>query len=186
MGNRGILHDDDNTIVRQWAHKAWVSCLLSYKDKKRPRPFSASNYSELFFLDEATAFAAGHRPCAHCQRERHMQFKEAWLRGNVDVSARTAIRMPDIDRALHTDRTTDRRDKKTYKAALSELPFGTMFEYEGHAFVVTENGLRPWSFDGYGEARQIAPDVSVAVLTPRSIVQAFSAGFVPLLHATAA
>lgn len=82
MGNRGILHDDGNRIVRPWAHKAWVTCLLEFNGVKRPKPFSPGNYSELFFMDEATAFAAGHRPCAHCQRARHREFKDSWVRAN--------------------------------------------------------------------------------------------------------
>ncbi len=185
MGNRGILHNESNAIVRPWAHKAWVSCLLSFKDIKRPRPFSAGQYSELFFLDEATAFSAGHRPCAYCQRERHMRFKEAWLQGNVDAHSRAAMRMPEIDRLLHADRVVGRSDKRTYTAGISTLPVGTMFERGGSAFVVSTKGYLPWSFDGYGEATEIGPDTSVTVLTPQSIVRAFLCGFVPQLHTSA-
>lgn len=83
MGNRGILHNDRNEIIKPRAHKAWVTCLLEYKGIKRPKPFSKGSYSELFFLDEATAFAAGHLPCAYCQRARHLAFKASWVRANV-------------------------------------------------------------------------------------------------------
>lgn len=100
MGNRGILHDDRNRIVRPWAHRAWVTCLLEFNGIKRSRPFSPGNYSELFFIDEATAFSAGHRPCAHCQRLRHREFKDAWVRANVAEEFRAATLMPDVDKAF--------------------------------------------------------------------------------------
>ncbi len=75
MGNRGILHNQEKRIVRPWAHKAWIACLLSYGSVRRA-VFAPGNYSELFFLDEATALSAGHRPCGQCQRERYRLFKE--------------------------------------------------------------------------------------------------------------
>jgi hypothetical protein len=185
MGNRGILHDEFNQIVRPWAHKAWVTCLLSFKGIKRPRPFSQGNYSELFFLDEATAFSAGHRPCAYCQRERHLCFKETWLRANVEESTRPSVRMPDIDNVLHNERAIRGGGKRTFDAPLFDLPFGSMFEYEGNALLVAVRGYLPWSFEGYGAPRHIGSKTSVRVLTPESIVRAFSAGFVPNMHSSA-
>jgi len=185
MGNRGILHDENNKIVRPWAHKAWVTCLLSFKEIKRPRPFSKGNYSELFFLDEATAFAAGHRPCAYCQRERHLLFKEAWLQANIEESARPSVRMPDIDNALHNERAIRGGGKRTFDAPLSDLPFGSMFEHEGNALLVAARGYLPWSFEGYGAPQHIDGKMSVRVLTPQSLLGAFSAGFVPNVHSSA-
>lgn len=185
MGNRGILHDENNEIVRPWAHKAWVTCLLSFKEIKRPRPFSKGNYSELFFLDEATAFAAGHRPCAYCQRERHMRFKEAWQRANVDESALPSVRAPDIDKVLHNERAIRGGGKRTFDAPLSDLPLGSMFESKGHALLVAPRGYLPWSFEGYGAPMHIDCKALVRVLTPHSVLRAFSAGFTPKVHVSA-
>lgn len=131
MGNRGILHDDANKIVKPWAHKAWVTCLLEFKGIKRPRPFSPGTYSELFFIDEATAFAAGHRPCAYCQRARHLEFKDAWLLANVQSERPASRSMPDIDKVLHAERAISGGGKRTYDAPLGELPGGAIFELNG-------------------------------------------------------
>ena len=180
MGNRGILHDDGNRIVRPWAHKAWVTCLLEFNGIKRPKPFSPGNYSELFFIDEATAFAAGHRPCAHCQRARHREFKDAWVRANVADELRASTLMPAIDRVLHAERCVPGGRKVTFDAPLVELPLGAMFEHEEAAYLVAAAGYLPWSFDGYGVAKGIGAAPVVKVLTPRSIVRAFAAGFAPM------
>ena len=183
MGNRGILHDDANRIIRPWAHKAWVTCLLEFKGIKRARPFSKGNYSELFFIDEATAFAAGHRPCAYCQRQRHLAFKEAWLGANVAQESRAGMSMKEIDAMLHAERAVRGGRKVTYDAMLHELPGGVIFEYEQRAYLVSRQGrYLPWSFGGYAESRDIEPTAVVKVLTPRSIVQAFERGFSPLVH----
>jgi len=186
MGNRGILHDDTNKIVRPWAHKAWVTCLLEFKKIKRPRPFSKGNYSELFFIDEATAFAAGHRPCAYCQRQRHLAFKAAWLQANVVEENHAGTSMKEIDDILHAERAVRGGGKTTFDAMLSELPSGVIFEYESHAYLVSNRaGYLRWSFGGYLDARNIEPTAVVKVLTPRSIVRAFRRGFSPLVHLSA-
>lgn len=186
MGNRGILHNDSNEIVRQWAHKSWVTCLLSYKGIKRPKPFSSGNYSELFFLDEATAFAAGHRPCTYCQRERSNLFKSAWLRANVPNEQQRAFRMTSLDERLHQERVVKGGLKNTYEAHVSELPGGTMFQHDGNAYLVFGSSQRRWSFQGYVPGQAFAPSDVVSVITPRSIVAAFSQGFQPSVHSSAA
>lgn len=180
MGKRGILHDDGNRIVRPWAHKAWVTCSLEFNGIKRPKPFSPGNYSELFFIDEATAFAAGHRPCAHCQRARHREFKDAWVRANVADELRASTLMPAIDRVLHTERGVPGGRKVTFDAPLVELPLGAMFEYDEAAYLVAATGYLPWSFDGYGAAKSIDRTSVVKVLTPQSIIRALVGGFTPL------
>jgi hypothetical protein len=185
MGNRGILHDDENRIIRPWAHKAWVTCLLEFNGIKRPKPFSPGNYSELFFLDEATAFAAGHRPCAHCQRARHREFKDAWVRANVAEEFRATTLMPDVDKVLHAERSVPGGRKETFDAPLVELPYGAIFEYDGIAYLVSAAGYLSWSFEGYGEPKVIDAAAVVKVLTPRSIVSAFAAGFAPIVHKSA-
>ena len=186
MGNRGILHDSENNIVRPWAHKGWVSCLISFKGIQRPKPFSAGNYSELFFLDEATAFSAGHRPCSYCQRDRSNAFREAWLQANVaDPAQFDTFRMPQIDKILHAERAVRGGGKVSYEASISDLPVGSMFESGGSAFLLSPRGVLPWSFDGYGAPQTMDAQKAVRVLTPRSIVNAFKAGFVPLIHTSA-
>jgi len=185
MGNRGILHDAGNRIVRPWVHKAWVTCLLEFNGIKRPKPFSPGNYSELFFIDEATAFAAGHRPCAHCQRARHREFKDAWVRANVADEERATTLMPAIDRVLHAERSVPGGRKATFDAPLVELPTGAMFEYEEAPYLVADAGYLPWSFEGYGEPKVLHAATVVKVLTPRSIVRTFAAGFAPMVHKSA-
>lgn len=185
MGNRGILHDDGNRIVRPWAHKAWATCLLEFNSIKRAKPFSPGNYSELFFLDEATAFAAGHRPCSYCQRARHREFKDAWVRANVVDELRATTLMPDVDKVLHAERSFPGGRKVTFDAPLDELPHGAMFEYEGAAYLVAASGFLPWSFDGYGAIKSIGGTPVVKVLTPQSVVRAFDNGFAPMVHASA-
>ena len=185
MGNRGILHDDENRIVRPWAHKAWVTCLLEFKSIKRAKPFSQGNYSELFFIDEATAFAAGHRPCAYCQRERHLKFKEAWVRANQAEKTGAPILIADVDRLLHAERARKDGAKVTFDAALCSLPVGAMFEHQDTAYLVTPHGFLPWSFSGYGGRADMDTAATVAVLTPRSVVQAFAHGFEPKFHSSA-
>lgn len=185
MGNRGILHNADNEIVRPWAHKSWVTCLLSYKDIKREKPFSNGNYSELFFLDEATAFAAGHRPCSYCQRERSKLFKAAWLNANAPSAEHSNIGLPQLDAQLHKERAVRGGTKVTYKESLASLPKGTMFAHNGLFFLVGEHGYLPWAFSGYGSAVDLDPITVVSVLTPKSIVAAFKHGFKPRFHPSA-
>lgn len=186
MGNRGILHDEGNRIVRPWAHKWWVTCVLEFKDIKRPKPFSQGNYSELFFLDEATAFSAGHRPCATCQRTRHLEFKRAWARANVPEDLRASTKIPVIDQVIHAERAIFGGGKRTYDARLVELPHGTIFEHEEGAYLVSGRGCLPWSFEGYAAPKVIDVAAIVKVLTPRSVVRAFAAGFAPIVHHSAA
>ncbi|MFO1225293.1 hypothetical protein [Roseateles sp.] len=183
MGNRGILHVGQE-IVRPWATKAWVTCVLDEKFQKR-KPFSPGTYSELFFLDEATAFAAGHRPCRVCQRQRHDHFNTAWTAANASVAAGTRLPIADIDKALHGERTEPGKGKRTYTVALADLPLGAFFEHAGQARLVWSTGLLVWSFTGYTPGAPLAADAQVEVLTPRSIVQSFRGGFRPCVHKTA-
>lgn len=180
MGNRGILHDKDKRIIRSWAHQGWVICQTSFKGIQRPKPFSTLNsYSELFFLDEATAFAAGHRPCCDCNKERYKLFKKAWTDANCLQEPRSFLTMKEIDRTIHSERAARGGGKVTFEALLDSLPIGTMFELNERAFLVTERGCLPWSFSGYGEPEYIERDTYVKVLTPRSVVSAFKVGFTP-------
>ncbi len=177
MGNRGILHDAQQRIVKPWAHQAWITCLLSFGNYRRT-PFSPRNYSELFFLDEATAFAAGHRPCGECQRERYWQFKDYWSRAQGQV----APKVKEIDAVLHAERALRGGGKRTYLATLADLPIGAMFDDGQGAWLVWRDGCRAWSFAGYGPPTSFDRATVVRVLTPPAIVRVFALGFVPRVH----
>ena len=167
MGNRGRLHDAQKRIVRPWQVRRWITCVLVFKDRKRD-VFTPNRYSELFFLDEATALAAGHRPCAECRRPRYEEFRDL-------LSVKTA---DEIDRVLHAERRDEEGRKRTFRAALSSLPDGTMIEHRGVPHLLWKGKLRPWHFSGYGAGVALT-GTEIDVLTPRSIVSAIRAGFVP-------
>ncbi|WP_417725633.1 hypothetical protein [Salipiger sp.] len=182
MGNRGILHDDRQTVLKTHAHQNWVTCALSYKDRKR-QIMAPGCYTELFFLDEATALAAGHRPCAECRRARYRTFTDAWQ--EVHGGPEEGRSLPQsIDRALHRARITRRGEKVTFDAALDSLPDGTMFAHDGNALLVWAGSVLRWGFDGYSPADRPAMD-TVAVLTPGPLVALFRHGFHPEVHASA-
>jgi hypothetical protein len=173
MGNRGVLHDASRAIVRPWRSKAWILCRLEFKGRRR-EVFAPGRYSELFFLDEATAFSAGHRPCAECNRERFNAFKRAWPSG---------AKAAEIDSALHAERICAGGEKASYEAALDALPDGTMIECDASALLVRGEALYPWSFAGYGAPLPRPRRAErVRVLTPSSMVRAIARGFAPQMH----
>lgn len=183
MGNRGILHNESRQIVRPWAGKSWVTCALQFDGIQRT-VFGKDTYSELFFLDEATAFAAGHRPCNYCRKPRYSDFKAAWLRTNrPDAVGNTPI--TEIDKVLHTERSIPGGKKVMFSAAMSEIPSGTIFEYENTAFLLWKGAIHRWSFDGYTPSSLQVDSQPVNVLTPASIVRMFQNGFMPAVHASA-
>lgn len=182
MGNRGVLHNKDQQIVRPWKLKAWISCVLSFKGNTR-KIFSEGRYSELFFLDEATAFSAGHRPCAECQRERSNQFKMSWINANASGQK---LKLSDIDQQLHLERINSEHEKVTFQTTLAELPIGICFEWNNQAVMIVADQLyQTWSFTGYQTTIELDPTTMVKVLTPISIVNAFRHGFTPKFHSTA-
>jgi hypothetical protein len=184
MGNRGILHDADNKIVKQWQHNAWVTCDLNFPGPKR-KLFSPNNYSELFFLDEATALSAGHRPCGFCQKPRFNLFKDIWFKVNPSAVVGPSKSIGVVDRTLHVERAVRGGGKAFYFATPADLPRGVMFESDGVIYLNWSSGHLPWSFKGYGLPVSIASSSSVKVLTPESVVRMFANGFTPEVHATA-
>jgi hypothetical protein len=184
MGNRGILHNAEKQIVAAWRLRRWITCTLEFKGRRR-EVFAPHRYTELFFLDEATSLAAGHRPCAECRRQRFQEFCAAWAAGNADHVDFRPLRADGIDRVLHAERVREDGGKKTYPAVVSTLPAGSIVEHEARASLVWAGKLRPWSFAGYGPAVSLSPSTEVTVLTPKSIVQAIRAGFVPDVHESA-
>lgn len=181
MGNRGCLHEDDGKIVRPWATRRWIACQLAFKGRQR-QLMQPRHYTELFFLDEATALANGHRPCAECRRADFLRFRDAWGRGNgIDPES---LGVDDLDRALHADRV-DGRAQRRFDAAPESQPDGTLVADGAQAFLVKGRNLLPWSPGGYGNPLPIRPGQAVTVLTPASILRAIAAGYAPALHYSA-
>jgi hypothetical protein len=181
MGNRGILHDESGRIVGPWKGKSWVTCLLAFGSVQRT-PFSSGTYSELLFVDEATAFSAGHRPCATCQRDRHTLFKQGWFAAHPPTGPDPVPRVLLMDQLLHKDRTDVNGAQRTHDAALESLPEGTLIEHDGAAHLRWQNRLHRWSFDGYTDGPELAGETTVKVLTPATVVNVFKRGFVPRVH----
>ena len=187
MGNRGRLHDHGGRIQRDWQVKRWLLCVLEFRGRKRVI-MAPDRYTELFFLDEATGLAAGHRPCAECRHRRFGAFRDAWAAGNPNLvgPGRTTADM--LDAHLHTERLSPDRSKRTFRANLDELPDGvfviTQAANEG-AWLLWQGKLHAWSPAGYGDQRARPRTEEVRVLTPRSTVSAIRAGYVPEVHAAA-
>ncbi len=185
LGNRGILHDEHRRIVAQWRSHAWITCRLDWPGVRR-KVFSPHTWSELFFLDEATAFAAGHRPCAYCRRERYNAFKAGWCRANAGLLETPHPRVAVIDARLHAERVTPDGDKVTWRTRFGGLPEGAFVVLDGAAALVWRGRVWPWSHAGYGRGRPpLAAGTTVEVLTPASIVALFRTGFTPQVHASA-
>jgi hypothetical protein len=185
LGNRGMLHNEEQQIVRNWQRKPWVTCALEFQGRKR-EVFGRTTYSELFFLDEATAFAAGHRPCASCRRERYDEFKASWLAANEKQFSQSNPSISEIDKVLHGERVDPKGVKVTFLAPLSSLPLGAVVDMNGEAFLVWHQGLKRWSFAGYSDLQlQPSPPTLVRVLTPASVVRTFAGGFLPKVHSSA-
>lgn len=171
MGNRGgRLHRDDQTLSgSRWKTKHWLICVCEFKDRRRD--VWGKYYTELFFLDEPTALAAGHRPCFECRRQAAKAFIAAFPGAPSHVEA--------MDDALHRERIENRR-KRLSQARLGELPDGAMIARVGKAYAVRSRSLLPWSFDGYGAPAPLESDAIVDVLTPLSTIAALKAGYKPL------
>jgi len=172
MGNRGVIHADDGSHAREWQVRRWIACRLEFKGRRRPVR-QPRRWTELFFLDEATALAAGHRPCAECRREDYRRWQAAWPGDDAHADA--------MDLVLHADRL-DGRAKRTYGARLGELPDGAMVERGGAAFLVAGGGLHAWSPAGYGAVAPADPGERVSVLTPACTVAAIVRGYAVSVH----
>jgi hypothetical protein len=183
MGNRGCLHGPDRTLgAARWRSKLWICCVLSYKGIRRD-PMPPGRWTALFFLDEATALAAGHRPCAYCRRGDFISFAEAWRTGHR-LSQRP--RAADMDARLHTERVDPRsRRQVTRPAVVGGLPDGVMVRYRGAPWLVAGGWILQWSFGGYGTPIRVSPHTAVELLTPPSTATTIAAGYWPGLHPTA-
>ncbi|MES2276421.1 MAG: hypothetical protein V4592_10385 [Bacteroidota bacterium] len=177
LGNRGQLHGRGKTILRPFKHQAWIICLLQFKNRHR-QVMSPGLWTELFFMDEATAFAAGHRPCFECRREDAVQFKTAWLKGNPQYGFAAKVPIGQIDEIMQRERIMIDGNKVTFEAVIENLPDGTCLLIENEPYLLANSSLHHWTPFGYGRNLPL-PKVGVTVLTPRSVVNAFSAGYRP-------
>lgn len=183
-GNRGCLHDESGRIRRRYNGRRWIACRLRFRGWHRSPLLQPGRFTELFFLDEATAFAAGHRPCALCRREDYTRFGAIWRAlhpGQVGADA--------IDAQLHAERVAPgARTQLRHEAPLDELPDGAFVLHEGAPRLVLGGELLTWTAAGYA-ARTPRPSLGQAVLlTPPSLVAVLRAGWeplVPLLHPSA-
>jgi hypothetical protein len=183
-GNRGCLHDDSGRIRRHYNGRRWIACRLEFRGRRRRPLLQPGRYTELFFLDEATAFAAGHRPCAECRREDYDRLLAIWgelHRGQVGADA--------IDAQLHGERVArDTRAQRRHEASLDDLPDGTFVLRDEAPFLVLRGELLRWAPAGYaGRAPRPARERTL-VITPPSLVAVLRSGWqplVPLLHPSA-
>jgi hypothetical protein len=176
MGTRGVIHADDGAHRREWQVRRWIACRLEFKGRRRPVR-QPRRWTELFFLDEATALAAGHRPCAECRLEDYRRWQAAWPGGDTHADA--------IDRVLHADRL-DGRAQRTHAARLGELPDGVLVARGEHALLLAGGALHPWTAAGYGSSERADPGERLTVLTPRATVATIARGYAPGLHDSAA
>jgi hypothetical protein len=180
-GNRGIIHDPrTKTLTRRWASQAWLTCVCEFKGRRR-EVMGGRSWTELFFLDEATALAAGHRPCFFCRRDDAVRFRGAWQEGNrvKNLLAR------DIDAVLHRERL-DGRAKRLHALPmpLEELPDGAMVQEGMESYLIAQGRALKWSPAGYRERPSAISDAML--LTPPSTLRALRAGYRPVLHRSAA
>ncbi|MBR0847071.1 hypothetical protein JQ543_04860 [Bradyrhizobium diazoefficiens] len=180
-GNRGIIHDPaTKTLLRKrWSSPAWITCLCEFRGWRRA-VMARRSWTELFFLDEATAFAAGHRPCFFCRRGDANRFRSAWKKGNgvSDVSAKA------MDAELHRERL-DRGKKRLHDLPmpLGQLPDGAMVQQDEESFLVVQGRALKWTPAGYVSG---AHDLSQPMLlTPPSTLRAMRAGYKAMLHPSA-
>ena len=183
-GNRGCLHDDRQNILRLFQGARWIICLLDFKGRKRTL-MTPGHYTELFFLDEATALAAGHRPCAECQRERFIRFRDLWARANPELAGTSCPAATVMDAAIHRERTTPTDDVSRSCMSIENLPDGVCVTDDGRtAYLILAGGLRRWSAGGY-ELPAAPLQYPVLVLTPASVVRTLAAGYSANIHRSA-
>ena len=174
LGNRGILHNAHKEIVRTSQVRRWLICVLEFKCRRRTI-MKPGSYTELFFLDEATALAAGHRPCCECRRKDYKRFQDYWQK-----AFRIRPTADQMDQQLQQDRR-EKGKKKTYQTELKNLPDGTFIAKDNRAWLIWNKSLWLWSPKGYTTRLPIQNEL-VTVLTPEATVNILKAGYLPLFH----
>lgn len=180
-GNRGIIHDPatKTLLKKRWSTPAWLTCTCEFRGRRR-EVMAQRSWTELFFLDEATALAAGHRPCFYCRRDDANRFRAAWERGNRVQN----VRMHDIDTVLHHERLDNGR-KRLHQLLmpLDNLPEGAMVQQDEQSFLIAHGSVLLWSPAGYSRtARELD---RAMLLTPPSTLRTLNAGYNAVLHPTA-
>jgi hypothetical protein len=167
-GNRGCLHDAEGRVVRPYNGKRWISCRLEFRGRHREQLMQRGRYTELFFLDDATAFAAGHRPCALCRRADYVRLLDLFGEpGGADA----------VDARLHEERLDLRtRNRRLHSADAHELPDGTFVVLDGEPQLVLGAKLLTWSPAGYVGVRR-RPRGQIALITPPSLVAVLQQGW---------
>ena len=171
LGNRGCLINRRRELVRQWQLERWICCRLAFKGRRHP-VMTPGLWTELFFLDEATAFAAGHRPCCECRRADAQRFLRLWNDANI----KQLKRFPLLDRELHVERLG-----ATHQLTLAN---GVLVADRSQPLLYWEGRFHPWTYAGYQPPRE--PDGPLRQLTPASIARTFLAGYTPSIHPTLA
>ena len=178
-GNRGCLHDAEGRIRRRFAVKRWIACRLVFRDWHRGPLLQPGRFTELFFLDEATALAAGHRPCALCRRDDYDRFTTLWAGLHGERGADT------IDERLHAERVDPAtRGHRLHASRFADLPDGAFVLHAGVPHLVHDRKLLTWSPGGY-VTRTPRPEGDAVVVTAPSLVDVIRAGWssaVPFLH----
>lgn len=179
MGNRGgRLHDDKRMLgTRRWVSKRWICCKLEFNN--RHRPVWGDSYTELFFLDEVTAFAAGHRPCFECRRKDAERFAIMFSGKKKRASAAA------MDNALHAERLIGKA-KRAHARGIDRLPDGAIIALGDQAYAVRAGSLLRWTPAGYSKPIQRPRGIEADVLTPPSILAVLERGYTPLWHSSAA
>ena len=179
-GNRGIIHDPaTRTLTRSWASRAWLTCVCEFKGQRR-EVMGGRSWTELFFLDEATALSAGHRPCFFCRRDDANRFRAAWEQGN---GVRRMLAR-DIDAVLHRERLSGGKKRlHAHTMPWEELPDGAMAQEGTESYLIVQGRALAWSPAGYREAENAIKDAML--LTPPSTLRALLAGYRPVLHPSA-
>jgi hypothetical protein len=184
-GNRGCLHDAEGRIRRRFAVKRWIACQLAFRGWHRAQLMQPGRFTELFFLDEATAFAAGHRPCALCRRSDYDRFVHIW--STLHPGQRGADAM---DEQLHGERVEPATHRQRHHHAhLDELPDGAFVLEQGEPHIVRGKQLLRWTPRGYVASHRHVAHVDAVLITPPSLVEVLRADWeplVPLLHPSAA
>ncbi|GAA3036018.1 hypothetical protein [Actinokineospora globicatena] len=172
FGNRGVLHNPNGAIVRRAQVRRWITCELQFRGRRRPI-MAPGRYTELFFLDEAVALAAGHRPCAECRRADYLRYRALWPSTEEPKSADAMDRVLDAERALV--------DGQRRTTSMTNPPHGSFITVDHEHWLVAHNQLHLWTPAGYSETRPL-PDSPVAVLTPPTTVAILTAGYTPRLN----
>ncbi|MBZ9709222.1 hypothetical protein LB543_21080 [Mesorhizobium sp. ESP7-2] len=190
-GNRGIIHDPATRTLlkKRWALQAWIICVCQFRNVRREpmgrnRAGGKAGWTELFFLDEVTALAAGHRPCFFCQRERARDFVARF--GQAFGIAEP--RAPQVDKRLHRERLASGGKRPAVAMdALARLPHGAMIAAGGNAYALRKGEALPWAFSGYGPPTSLDrfEDETLVLLTPETTLAVLRHGFQPVWHPSA-